>query len=713
MSLSNDERQALVELKNQGYSFTDAMGFIATSRLGKESKVSRDFTKVEPQDDSAGADLRRGFEGAKTSFQDGLERDRAIEQQDRNFVSQKFGKFAGGLRTAGDALGNVIGGAIRAVPGGTTVMNKVEDVISSGVERAASSRTFQSAQRGFEQLPEGVQRTLGDIGNVAMGAAGLGEALVAPGATRALSTGFREFSNAGIRAVGENGIQQAITRGLEPEQLMQRVARISKGKQANFEQRAGESVGEFLVNRQIFGDPEDITTQLYERMQTSKSRVDAGLASVGGTYKDNAVADALEQLGEREARVSSTRTPSPDSRRVIELTRKHDADGLTLSEVNEVKRLYERNVKLDFLRDNVSDGIAKANNVDTELRNFVELKAAQGGFDDVKALNRETMLSKQLLDDLGAEYAGQQGNNYVSLSDAFFLAEAASNPTALAAFGLKRAFSSKSSMSAVARLMSRNRAVTELPEGRVRGALQLPERGRTSAPADPITQLPARTQSTIDRQEIDRVQSQRQPALQADQDAIDQARSELDADLSGATRVSFGDNFVQNADGSAYRFSELPSWIPEQFRDQALLNRVLRNIEEGRNPRANATNEQELQALVMERIRRRAEAIKTQPKSGVFDNDVAFGIALALGGTYYLTAEDDTVLPVLAIGMIAANPQMRSAAIKNIEDMIKDAQKVASDTNAPKSRRSVAEKNIKRLTADRDKLIAEEGRAGR
>jgi hypothetical protein len=336
-----------------------------------------------------------------------------------------------------------------------------------------------------------------------MGGLGLAEGLVAPGATRALTTGLKEFAESGVKGMGREGIQSSINTGLAPEDLMQRVARISKNKQAAFEERAGQSVGEYLVDRGIFGDPEEITQQLYSRMQESKGRVDAGLAKVQGTYKNDAVADALEQLAEREARVSTDRTPSPDRNRVSELLNRHSKDGLTLSEVNEVKRLYERTVKLDYLRDNVSDKIAQANNIDSVIREFVEKTADQAGFPNVKALNKETQLAKQLLDDLGAEYAGQAGNNYVSLSDAFFLAEAASNPTALAAFGLKKTLGSKSAMSSVAKLMARSREKRGLPTEELteRLGLPAPKEGAPDVSVEQPINLPDRSQSTVDAQE--------------------------------------------------------------------------------------------------------------------------------------------------------------------------------------------------------------------
>ena len=113
-------------------------------------------------------------------------------------------------------------------------------------------------------------------------------------------------------------------------------------------------------------------------------------------------------------------------------------------------------------------------------------------------------------------------------------------------------------------------------------------------------------------------------ALRLDRDSVQQAISEVEADLSGSTRPSVGENFVQTPDGGAYRFNELPSWIPDNLRSADLMARVLENITNNRKPRANATNEQQLQEIVENRIATRAESIRNEGVSGPVDNTQSF-----------------------------------------------------------------------------------------
>ena len=59
-----------------------------------------------------------------------------------------------------------------------------------------------------------------------------------------------------------------------------------------------------------------------------------------------------------------------------------EAEHCRLSEVNEVKRLYERNVRVDYLNPtNPSpEKLVRATNIDSALRKFVEDNAAKNGF---------------------------------------------------------------------------------------------------------------------------------------------------------------------------------------------------------------------------------------------------------------------------------------------------------------------------------------------
>lgn len=639
MALSNDERQSLIELKEQGYSFSEAMGFLGSSRMGNASRVTGELLQDDtaPQDDSAGADLKRGFGEAQTRFQEGLERQDTASQRETG-LGRLSGTLGAGFRAAGEATGSLLGGAIRAVPGGTTAMNKIEDVVGTGVEKSLETGVPQKIGEQFEKLPEGVQTGLGDLGNVAMGAAGIAEPLVAPGATRAVSTAIKTglkkiedsssiVGKSGVTQSGTAGITEALTKGLAPEDIMQRVARVSKGKQIKFEERAGESIGEYLVSRDIFGTPEQIFDQLFTRMQQSKSRVDRRLAAIDGLYKSTAVKNALTEITAKEAAVG---VPGRESQRIATLAKKHKNEGLTLSEVNEVKRILERNVRVDYFKEVNTAGIEKTNRIDSDIRDFIEQKATAKGFNVVAQLNKETSLAKQLADNLSDEYAGSAGNNAVSITDWILLSEGATSPAALAGFVGKKIASSKTMMSATARIMAKNKGLKkDLPDAPVqneqglKGYLKfLDEQGL--------------------REDVKKNASRRADIDEANQQIAMELRAQmLDIPETGTATLP---------DGGMIRTTSFPSFVPSHLRSKARFERVLDHIEDGTKPRANAGKDLELYDLVKNEVNNRKKKLIDQPKQ-----DTGVGTDAAFGGVAGVEVDDE--------GNITFNPFAGAAGI--------------------------------------------------
>lgn len=487
MALTALEREAVMELKSQGYSTTEIMGFIASERGGKPSRIAGEVMSTsQPQEGGyireALKDIPNDFvqagkgvvEAVKGGFEDvGEARTQEIDGE----ISKpaRFVKSVGGLLGAGaQAVGEIGMGAVKLF---TTQKqeDKVGEFIATQAEKVMGTEVAQDLMQRYERLSpeqkawvEGIMGTAEGVGTVYGVGAGLRLTrnmvrAVERGATKATLYGIKALSDAsealtGINVGGIEGINMAVKLGLDPESLMQRVARISKGKQAKFQERAGVSVGTYLVQRNIFGTPDEIVEQLWKRFNESKDRVDTGLASVKGRFKDAYAREALMELAERETKIGVFGKTTPQQARIMELLKKHNNEGLNLSEMNEVKRLYERNVKLDFVREVNSTGIARANTVDRGLADFIVKKADEGGFSNVKDLNKETMLARQLVDDLGAEYAGKAGNNFLSLSDTIFLAEATTGNVGSIATAIgKKVLGSDRVMSSVAKLMGKNR----------------------------------------------------------------------------------------------------------------------------------------------------------------------------------------------------------------------------------------------------------------
>ena len=116
--------------------------------------------------------------------------------------------------------------------------------------------------------------------------------------------------------------------------IMQRVARVTATDQEKFKKQAGESIGEYLTRRGIYGTDEEIAQQLVARHIASRKVADEAIAALPGTYKHQPVRTALKELLKREKAVSSPGAPSRDLARVDELLQKYNTEGLTMAEIN-------------------------------------------------------------------------------------------------------------------------------------------------------------------------------------------------------------------------------------------------------------------------------------------------------------------------------------------------------------------------------------------
>lgn len=382
------------------------------------------------------------------------------------------GAAKSGLRTAGDVagtifaplgavLGTVLGAANKAVP-------RAGEIIDKGINRVADKISDIKPVQDFSVKHPNAGEDFNRLLNI----------ILAAGEKTPITTkGMKEASNflADVAGGGKNTAQPGmvkeaiqpvkdtlnIVKKVAPDSatIMQRVARIPKAKQASFEKTAGESVGSYLVNRGIYGNVEKISEQLYKRFDASKATADNALAQLGGEYKSTPVKTALDELYARETRVSAPGALSKDISRVSELINKYKKNGLTMSEINEVKRMYERNVKLDYLKQNLPENVARANNIDNAIRVWQFKQANYLGLKNLPEINKETRLAKQLLDDIGKEYSGVAGNNAITLTDWIMLS--GGNAAALAGFLTKKGVSSKSFQSGLAKLFGGKPKVEE------------------------------------------------------------------------------------------------------------------------------------------------------------------------------------------------------------------------------------------------------------
>lgn len=431
------------------------------------------------------------FERVKTGIQ---EKGAKVQEQisgegefaDKSALERGVGATATAFSALSSTLYNVLPEGIR------NTLDKAGEAIGGGVQYLADKISENPALQRFAnseagQDTERVTRVLADLGIIS------GEILGVDQGTKLLQKGA-DITKQGLEKASEKlttGTEQVFTAGEKvlpksPE-IMNRVARLNPKQAQTFKNLAGKSHGEYLVETGNFGTPDKIIANEAIKFTQSLNSVDDALAKLPGVYKDGSIADALTELSKKALAESSDNIKSPYFSRVQDLSNKFTNEGLTMSEINEVKRLFERNVKLGYNKLTDATKVKQATNIDSALRKWQVKQASDLGFSNITDLNKQTQLSKFIIDNLGDQVVGKSGLNNVTLTDWIMLS--GGDPTAVAGFLTKKFFSSKGVQAKIAEMLNK---------GDIKGQItadikSTPESIKRAVSPQGLEQLPAPT----------------------------------------------------------------------------------------------------------------------------------------------------------------------------------------------------------------------------
>lgn len=260
-----------------------------------------------------------------------------------------------------------------------------------------------------------VADNVGDLGLDVVKAKGMGMLGEIGGGWNALTKAgvkYVQLTQAPLQTAGEmtKGIIKALP---SAEHTLQNMNRLTKWEQSKFKSIVWESQGEWMNNRGIVAGGESAVDQLAEYFVNSKKKVDEALQTIEGEYKN----PYLDMMA-KEASEFAENTLSKEAWRIKELAQKAETQGLTMSEINEVKRFYEKNNKFTYGKDiTAGEKSVRATNIDNNVREWQMDIAEENGFWNLRELNKETQASKFLLDKLVKNNDGSFGNNFFTLTD--------------------------------------------------------------------------------------------------------------------------------------------------------------------------------------------------------------------------------------------------------------------------------------------------------
>lgn len=276
------------------------------------------------------------------------------------------------------------------------------------------------------------------------------------------------------------------------ESLIANINRINPSKRQEFKMMQGVSEEQWLRQRGIVGSRETTIKQLAENFTALRQNVDEAMAKIPGTFRDNRITAVAD-----EALAHAKAVESPELAAIQELANKARGTGITMSEMNRLKRYYERNVKVGYLKDptKTAEAVQLATNRDSALREFQFEMADKAGFDNLRQLNKEIQANKFLADEIAGKMEGQGANNLMSLTDWIVATPGlAVDPTFLAGFAGKKLISSEFMKVAAAKALAGFPNVKPLPR------------------AD-LAEIEKRAQAYLQRQESTRMETEKMALL--------------------------------------------------------------------------------------------------------------------------------------------------------------------------------------------------------
>lgn len=428
---------------------------------------------------------------------------KGIFGNDVDTLGYKNGTALGGKELAKDVAGNLLQNAAN-LP-----LFRGAGLTYQGLKTAVKGKSLAPIIGGVKQLAkEGAA-----AGGLAFGGSALEQQKTVP---RALGEGLLGAAGgavagpilgAGIPLVTRGAMNiPKLKRALTPtsEGLLNRSNRLTPTQANNFMKLSGgESHGAYLERTGNFGTPQETVANEATKFVNSLKEVDDTLASIQGTYKSKPQDLMLDDLVAREASIG---VPNGESSAIARLYNKNKTQGLTMEEGNYLKRLYERTVKLGYQKEQNSIGIARSTRIDDAFRKWQFKTAKENGFTNLDALNKQTQLSRFIVDKLGSQIGGKTGNEAISLTDWIVLSGL--DPTAIGAFFLKRGILDKGFQAGLAKVLSKKTPVGAV-KANVKPLLKLPapKRGalRSEVKSGKAINLPSRSSTQTNRTEIPQV----------------------------------------------------------------------------------------------------------------------------------------------------------------------------------------------------------------
>ena len=199
------------------------------------------------------------------------------------------------------------------------------------------------------------------------------------------------------------------------EDIIQNANRMTKWQQQEFFKMTWQSQGKFMNDRWL-KTYDDVAKHFTE----SKDKVDNAMWTIQWRFTSDELTKIIEWVDWMEWVVDfAVETQNPLANRMIELAEKNRNWWLTMSEINEVKRFFEKHNKFNYWHPERwnSKKFETATNMDNALREWQISTAEKNWFDTLRELNKETQGAAYILNKSKDRAEWVKGNNLLELTD--------------------------------------------------------------------------------------------------------------------------------------------------------------------------------------------------------------------------------------------------------------------------------------------------------
>ena len=192
--------------------------------------------------------------------------------------------------------------------------------------------------------------------------------------------------------------------------------RFTKWDIEKFTKMTGETPGEWAINRWLTSVWDDAVEQAVKYYQASMKQADKWFESITWKFKDTGDDYMWTMLGDLLERYEKTAVWKEKLWEMTNLYNKYQTEGLTMPEINQVKREYQKNFKYSWVESG-SEWALRSTNIQNWVREWQFKLASENWFKNIAEINKNTQWWKAYADMLWKQVSWTQWNNPISITD--------------------------------------------------------------------------------------------------------------------------------------------------------------------------------------------------------------------------------------------------------------------------------------------------------